>query len=183
MLISVVLFKLASGGFQFLTYATENYLEVQLEDFLSRDSGEGYNENITIIGERDYNNRTLIFYESDCQENIIVSYENKGKFGKHNVYNLERIVKSDNSIAMIDIYENNRKKYIILSSLNRDDFDSINIMNKSTNKILEEIDLKNISEEDFNINELNEKSVVIEYIPKSNIEIKLELNKKGLSLK
>ena len=85
-----------------------------------------------------------IFYESDCQENIIVSYENKGKFGKHNVYNLERIVKSDNSIAMIDIYENNRKKYIILSSLNRDDFDSINIMNKSTNKILEEIDLKNI---------------------------------------
>ena len=121
----------------------------------------------------------MIFYEADCQENIIVSYENKGKFGKHNVYNLERIVKSDNSIAMIDIYENNRKKYIILSSLNRDDFDSINIMNKSTNKILEEIDLKNISEEDFNINELNEKSVVIEYIPKSNIEIKLELNKKS----
>lgn len=179
MLISVVLFKLASGGFQFLTYTTENYLEVQLEDFLSRDSGQGYNENITIIGERDYNNRTLIFYEADCQENIIVSYENKGKFGKYNVYNLERIVKSDNSIAMIDIYENNRKKYIILSSLNRDDFDSINIVNKSTNKILEEIDLKNISEEDFNINELNEKSVVIEYIPKSNIEIKLELNKKS----
>ena len=41
MLISVVLFKLASGGFQFLTYVTENYLEVQLEDFLSRDSGQG----------------------------------------------------------------------------------------------------------------------------------------------
>ena len=41
------------------------------------------------------------------------------------------------------------------------------------------LDLKNISEEDFNINELNEKSVVIEYIPKSNIEIKLELNKKS----
>ena len=44
-------FKLMNGGFMFLTYATDNYLEIQLEEFLFKESGQDYKDKITIIGE------------------------------------------------------------------------------------------------------------------------------------
>ncbi len=83
---------------------------------MSKESGQNYKNQVTTIGKRGYDDSALMFYEVNSGENIIVSYENKGKFGKYKVFNLERIIKSDNSIAMIDIYDNNRRRYIILSS-------------------------------------------------------------------
>ncbi|MBM6839842.1 hypothetical protein H9X77_16910, partial [Clostridium saudiense] len=94
---------------------------------------------------------------------MIVYYDNINYLGKYRVFRLDRIVKSDNSIVMIDIYDNNRRKYIVLSSLDKDEFSSINIVSKSTNKILEQIDLENISEYEFKVEELDDESIVLEY--------------------
>ncbi|MBC5628387.1 hypothetical protein H8S20_05700 [Clostridium sp. NSJ-6] len=172
-------FKLMNGGFMFLTYATDNYLEIQLEEFLFKESGQDYKDKITIIGEREYDNGTLIFYKINTNDNMIVYYENVTELGKYKVFSMDRVIKSDNSIAMIDVYDNNRRKYIILSSLDKDEFTSINIVSTTTNKILEQIELEKSSEDEFKIEELDDKSIMLEYIPKANVELKLELNKKS----
>lgn len=172
-------FKLMNGGFMFLTYATDNYLEIQLEEFLFKESGQDYKDKITIIGEREYDNGTLIFYKINNNDNMIVYYQNVTELGKYKVFSMDRVVKSDNSIAMIDVYDNNRRKYIILSSLDKDEFTSINIVSTTTNKILEQIELEKSSEDEFKIEELDDKSIMLEYIPKANVELKLELNKKS----
>lgn len=179
LLVIFVVFKLINYGFMFSTYATENYLEIQLEEFLFKQSGQDYKDKITTIGKYEYDDSTLIFYEINTNENMIVYYDNINYLGKYRVFRLDRIVKSDNSIVMIDIYDNNRRKYIILSSLDKDEFSSINIVSKSTNKILEQIDLENISEYEFKVEELDDESIVLEYIPKADVEVKLELNKKS----
>lgn len=179
LLVIFVVFKLINYGFMFSTYATENYLEIQLEEFLFKQSGQDYKDKITTIGKYEYDDSTLIFYEINTNENMIVYYDNISYLGKYRVFRLDRIVKSDNSIVMIDIYDNNRRKYIILSSLDKDEFSSINIVSKSTNKILEQIDLENISEYEFKVEELDDESIVLEYIPKADVEVKLELNKKS----
>lgn len=179
LLVIFVVFKLINYGFMFSTYATENYLEIQLEEFLFKQSGQDYKDKITTIGKHEYDDSTLIFYEINTNENMIVYYDNINYLGKYRVFRLDRIVKSDNSIVMIDIYDNNRRKYIILSSLDKDEFSSINIVSKSTNKILEQIDLENISEYEFKVEELDDESIVLEYIPKADVEVKLELNKKS----
>ena len=166
-------FKLMNGGFMFLTYATDNYLEIQLEEFLFKESGQDYKDKITII------NGTLIFYKINTNDNMIVYYENVTELGKYKVFSMDRVIKSDNSIAMIDVYDNNRRKYIILSSLDKDEFTSINIVSTTTNKILEQIELEKSSEDEFKIEELDDKSIMLEYIPKANVELKLELNKKS----
>lgn len=168
-----------NGGFMFLTYATDNYLEIQLEEFLFKESGQDYKDKITIIGEREYDNGTLIFYKINTNDNMIVYYENVTELGKYKVFSMDRVIKSDNSIAMIDVYDNNRRKYIILSSLDKDEFTSINIVSTTTNKILEQIELEKSSEDEFKIEELDDKSIMLEYIPKANVELKLELNKKS----
>lgn len=178
-LIAFIAIKLTNDGFRFFNYATENYLEIQLQDFLSKESGQDYKNKIFTIGQREYAGCTLMFYKADDYENIIVDYENKGSFGKHKIFNLERIIKSKNSISMIDIYDNNKRKYVILSGLDREEFSSINIISKKTDKILEQIDLGNLPKDEFNIAELSSNSIVLEYTPKSDIEIKLELNKKS----
>ena len=172
-------FKLMNGGFMFLTYATDNYLEIQLEEFLFKESGQDYKDKITIIGEREYDNGTLIFYKINTNDNMIVYYENVTELGKYKVFSMDRVIKSDNSIAMIDVYDNNRRKYIILSSLDKDEFTSINIVSTTTNKILEQIELEKSSEDEFKIEELDDKSIMLEYIPQANVELKLELNKKS----
>lgn len=179
LLVIFVVFKLINYGFMFSTYATENYLEIQLEEFLFKQSGQDYKDKITTIGKYEYDDSTLIFYEINTNENMIVYYDNINYLGKYRVFRLDRIVKSDNSIVMIDIYDNNRRKYIVLSSLDKDEFSSINIVSKSTNKILEQIDLENISEYEFKVEELDDESIVLEYIPKADVEVKLELNKKS----
>lgn len=179
LLVIFVVFKLINYGFMFSTYATENYLEIQLEEFLFKQSGQDYKDKITTIGKHEYDDSTLIFYEINTNENMIVYYDNINYLGKYRVFRLDRIVKSDNSIVMIDIYDNNRRKYIVLSSLDKDEFSSINIVSKSTNKILEQIDLENISEYEFKVEELDDESIVLEYIPKADVEVKLELNKKS----
>lgn len=179
LLIILVVFKFLNSGFMFLTYATDNYLEIQLEEFLFKESGQDYKDKITTIGDREYDNGTLIFYKINANDNIIVYYENITELGKYKLFSMDRVVKSDNSIAMIDVYDNNRRKYIILSSLDKDEFTSINIVSKTTNKILEQIELEKSSENELKIEELDDKSIVLEYIPQANVELKLELNKKS----
>ena len=179
LLIILVVFKFLNSGFMFLTYATDNYLEIQLEEFLFKESGQDYKDKITTIGDREYDNGTLIFYKINANDNIIVHYENITELGKYKLFSMDRVVKSDNSIAMIDVYDNNRRKYIILSSLDKDEFTSINIVSTTTNKILEQIELEKSSEDEFKIEELDDKSIMLEYIPKANVELKLELNKKS----
>lgn len=179
LLILIIVVKLINNGFKISTYSTENYLEDQLEEFLYNESGQEYKNRVITIGKREYEDCTLVVYEVDGDENIIVDYENEGKFGKYDVFNLKRIIKSDKSVAMIDIYDNSRRKYIILSSLDHNEFSSINIVNKSTDKILDEIYLEDISKEDFKIEKLNDKSTILEYIPKADVELRLELNKKS----
>lgn len=179
LLIILVVFKFLNSGFMFLTYATDNYLEIQLEEFLFKESGQDYKDKITTIGDREYDNGTLIFYKINANDNIIVHYENITELGKYKLFSMDRVVKSDNSIAMIDVYDNNRRKYIILSSLDKDEFTSINIVSKTTNKILEQIELEKSSENELKIEELDDKSIVLEYIPQANVELKLELNKKS----
>ena len=179
LLIILVVFKFLNSGFMFLTYATDNYLEIQLEEFLFKESGQDYKDKITTIGDREYDNGTLIFYKINANDNIIVHYENITELGKYKLFSMDRVVKSDNSITMIDVYDNNRRKYIILSSLDKDEFTSINIVSKTTNKILEQIELEKSSENELKIEELDDKSIVLEYIPQANVELKLELNKKS----
>ena len=103
----------------------------------------------------------------------------KGNLGAHKIYNLKRIVKGDNSVAMIAINDGNRNKCIILSALDNKEYSSINILNKNTDELLDKISLEENELGKYEVKDLGNNLRVLEYVPKAYVDMKLEVIKKS----
>lgn len=182
LLIGGLIFKLIKDGFSILTYTTDNLLINQLEDIISEEEGQDYKDNLTSLGDKEFDGGYLSFYKINNSENneyLIVEYVEKGNLGAHKIYNLKRIVKGDNSVAMIAINDGNRNKCIILSALDNKEYSSINILNKNTDEILDKISLEENELGKYEVKDLGNNLRVLEYIPKAYVDMKLEVIKKS----
>lgn len=182
LLIGGLIFKLIKDGFSILTYTTDNLLINQLEDIISEEEGQDYKDNLTSLGDKEFDGGYLSFYKINNSENneyLIVEYEKKGNLGAHKIYNLKRIVKGDNSVAMIAINDGNRNKCIILSALDNKEYSSINILNKNTDELLDKISLEENELGKYEVKDLGNNLRVLEYIPKAYVDMKLEVIKKS----
>lgn len=182
LLIGGLIFKLIKDGFSILTYTTDNLLINQLEDIISEEEGQDYKDNLTSLGDKEFDGGYLYFYKINNSENneyLIVEYVEKGNLGAHKIYNLKRIVKGDNSVAMIAINDGNRNKCIILSALDNKEYSSINILNKNTDEILDKISLEENELGKYEVKDLGNNLRVLEYIPKAYVDMKLEVIKKS----
>lgn len=182
LLIGGLIFKLIKDGFSILTYTTDNLLINQLEDIISEEEGQDYKDNLTSLGDKEFDGGYLYFYKINNSENneyLIVEYVEKGNLGAHKIYNLKRIVKGDNSVAMIAINDGNRNKCIILSALDNKEYSSINILNKNTDEILDKISLEENELGKYEVKDLGNNLRVLEYVPKAYVDMKLEVIKKS----
>ena len=182
LLIGGLIFKLIKDGFSILTYTTDNLLINQLEDIISEEEGQDYKDNLTSLGDKEFDGGYLYFYKINNSENneyLIVEYVEKGNLVAHKIYNLKRIVKGDNSVAMIAINDGNRNKCIILSALDNKEYSSINILNKNTDEILDKISLEENELGKYEVKDLGNNLRVLEYIPKAYVDMKLEVIKKS----
>lgn len=182
LLIGGLILKLMKDGFSILTYATDNLLVNQLEDIISEEEGQDYEGDLTSLGDKEFDGGYLVFYKINNSKNgeyIIAEYEKKGNLGSHKVLNLKRIVKGDNSVVMIEINDGNRNKCIILSALDNEEYSAINILNKDTDEILDEIILEDEEIKNYEIKDLGNEVIVIEYIPKAYVDMKLEVLKRS----
>lgn len=182
LLIGGLIFKLIKDGFSILTYTTDNLLINQLEDIISEEEGQDYKDNLTSLGDKEFDGGYLYFYKINNSENneyLIVEYVEKGNLGAHKIYNLKRIVKGDNSVAMIAINDGNRNKCIILSALDNKEYSSINILNKNTDELLDKISLEENELGKYEVKDLGNNLRVLEYVPKAYVDMKLEVIKKS----
>lgn len=179
--ISVAAFKLISDGFNFLTYATENNVEKQLEEILSRESDNNKTISVENIGFKEYGENYLGFFdvtESETDELVIVKYSKVAKLGQNNVLNFSRIIKGDNSVVMMDIADNEEKQYIIFSGVDSKEYTGLNIFDKDDNELLLEIDLKK-KDQTIKEEKIAEKYSLFTYETKNNEDIRLELVQKS----
>lgn len=181
LLIGVIIGKLYVDGFKFYTYSTENLIQEQIESIIKIDTGKSYDGKVKEVSVKEINDSYLAFFsiEEDSEDQCIIAKYNKGfSFGKHKVLNLDKIIKSSNSVAMMELLDDN-DEYIILISTESGKYESINIVSGSDNEVLETIELTDEGIESKGGEKLSNEIYLLGYKNNDRKEIGIELVKKS----
>ena len=181
-IIGVILFNLYNNGFEFYTYTTENYIKEQIEGIIGMDDGKDYKGKIDELAVKEINGSYLgLFCIKNGDENqcVIAKYKESFDLGKHKVLNLDKIIKSSNSVAMLDLSESSDNDLVILISTDEDKYEGINIVSLSNDEVLENIGLTEDGIDSFGGEILKDNIYLLQYNAEQNKEIGIELVKKS----
>lgn len=182
LIIGVVLFNLYNNGFKFYTYTTENYIKEQVEGIISMDDGKDYEGKIEELAVKEINGSYLGFFcikDGDENQCVIAKYKESFDLGNHKVLNLDKIIKSGNSVAMLDLSESKDNELIILISTDKDMYEGINIVSLNDDEVLENIGLTDEGIDTFGGEVLKDNVYLLQYNSDEHKEIGIELVKKS----
>ena len=182
LIIGVVLFNLYNNGFKFYKYTTENYIKEQVEGIISMDDGKDYEGKIEELAVKEINGSYLGFFcikDGDENQCVIAKYKESFDLGNHKVLNLDKIIKSGNSVAMLDLSESKDNELIILISTDKDMYEGINIVSLNDDEVLENIGLIDEGIDTFGGEVLKDNVYLLQYNSDEHKEIGIELVKKS----
>lgn len=175
-------FKVYKDGFKIYTYATENLIQDQLGEIIAEEENVNGELSIETISIEQYGDYYYGFYligddsESQC---TIATYTMDKKIGKHNVYNLHKIMKSSNSVSMVEAEVNGDSEYLTLLSTATGEYESINILSATSQEVIDNITLTDEGIEQIGGKKVKENIYIIDYKPENGEKVSVELVRKG----
>ena len=183
LIIGAIVLNLYNKGFKFYTYTTENYIVDQVKGIIGIDDGKNYDGRIEELSiKKIYDSYFGFFSIKDINGNKygIAKYKECFNLGSHKVLNLDKIIKASNSVAMIELSEENNHEFLILVSLDEDKYESLNIVSLNNNdEILENSELTSEGVETFGGELLKDNVYLLKYKADEYMEIGIELVKKS----
>ncbi|WP_297714443.1 hypothetical protein [Clostridium sp.] len=182
LIIGFIVLNLYNKGFKFYTYTTENYIKDQIEGIIEIDNGQDYSGKIEELSIKDMNSSYLgFFYIKDNNENqcVIAKYKECFNLGSHTVLNLDKVIKGSNSVAMVDLSEDNNNDLLILISADEDKYESLNIVSLNDEEVLDNITLTDEGIKEFGGELLKDNIYLLQYKADEYKEIGIELVKKS----
>lgn len=181
-LIGMLIYNLYNKGFKFYTYSTDNLLLEQIEGIMKIDTGENYNNKINKLDIKNINEQYIGLFYIDGEEDgqcLIAKYSEKFNLGKNKVLNLDKVIKSSNSVVMLDLSSETNKEYIILISNKDDKYEEVNIVTSSSGEIIDNIELSDEGMQEVNGEKIDDYIYYIKYEPEIQGNIGIELVKKS----
>ena len=182
LIVGFTVLNLYNKGFKFYTYTTENYIMEQIEGIMERDNGQDYSGKIEELSIKDMNDSYLGFFsiknnnENQC---VIAKYKECFNLGSHTVLNLDKVIKGSNSVAMVNLDEENNNDFLILVSNDEDKYESLNIISLNNEEVLDNITLTDEGIKEFGGELLKDNIYLLQYKADEYKEIGIELVKKS----
>ena len=179
LIVGFTVLNLYNKGFKFYTYTTENY---KIEGIMEIDNGQDYSGKIEELSIKDMNDSYLGFFsiknnnENQC---VIAKYKECFNLGSHTVLNLDKVIKGSNSVAMVNLDEENNNDFLILVSNDEDKYESLNIISLNNEEVLDNITLTDEGIKEFGGELLKDNIYLLQYKADEYKEIGIELVKKS----
>ena len=180
--IGFIVLNLYNKGFKFYTYVTENYIMEQIEGIVGIDDGKNYRGKIEELSIKDIEGSYLGFFSiKDNNENqcVIAKYKECFNLGSHTVLNLDKVIKGSNSVAMVELAEENNSDFLILVSNDEDKYESLNIISLNNEEVLDNITLTDEGIKEFGGEILKDNIYLLQYKADEYKEFGIELVKKS----
>ncbi|MDU4882120.1 hypothetical protein [uncultured Clostridium sp.] len=180
--IGFIVLNLYNKGFKFYTYVTENYIMEQIEGIIGIDDGKNYRGKIEELSIKDIGGSYLGFFSiKDNNENqcVIAKYKECFNLGSHTVLNLDKVIKGSNSVAMVELSEENNNDFLILVSNDEDKYESLNIISLNNEEVLDNITLTDEGIKEFGGELLKDNIYLLQYKADEYKEFGIELVKKS----
>lgn len=180
--IGFIVLNLYNKGFKFYTYVTENYIMEQIEGIIGIDDGKNYRGKIEELSIKDIGGSYLGFFSiKDNNENqcVIAKYKECFNLGSHTVLNLDKVIKGSNSVAMVELSEENNSDFLILVSNDEDKYESLNIISLNNEEVLDNITLTDEGIKEFGGDLLKDNIYLLQYKADEYKEFGIELVKKS----
>ncbi|WP_370830536.1 hypothetical protein [Clostridium sp.] len=180
--IGFIVLNLYNKGFKFYTYVTENYIMEQIEGIVGIDDGKNYRGKIEELSIKDIEGSYLGFFSiKDNNENqcVIAKYKECFNLGSHTVLNLDKVIKGSNSVAMVELSEENNSDFLILVSNDEDKYESLNIISLNNEEVLDNITLTDEGIKEFGGDLLKDNIYLLQYKADEYKEFGIELVKKS----
>lgn len=180
--IGFIVLNLYNKGFKFYTYVTENYIMEQIEGIVGIDDGKNYRGKIEELSIKDIEGSYLGFFSiKDNNENqcVIAKYKECFNLGSHTVLNLDKVIKGSNSVAMVELSEENNNDFLILVSNDEDKYESLNIISLNNEEVLDNITLTDEGIKEFGGELLKDNIYLLQYKADEYKEFGIELVKKS----
>lgn len=180
--IGFIVLNLYNKGFKFYTYVTENYIMEQIEGIVGIDDGKNYRGKIEELSIKDIEGSYLGFFSiKDNNENqcVIAKYKECFNLGSHTVLNLDKVIKGSNSVAMVELSEENNSDFLILVSNDEDKYESLNIISLNNEEVLDNITLTDEGIKEFGGEILKDNIYLLQYKADEYKEFGIELVKKS----
>ena len=180
--IGFIVLNLYNKGFKFYTYVTENYIMEQIEGIIGIDDGKNYRGKIEELSIKDIEGSYLGFFsiknnnENQC---VIAKYKECFNLGSHTVLNLDKVIKGSNSVAMVELSEENNNDFLILVSNDEDKYESLNIISLNNEEVLDNITLTDEGIKEFGGELLKDNIYLLQYKADEYKEFGIELVKKS----
>ena len=116
LIIGAIVLNLYNKGFKFYTYTTENYIVEQIEGIIGIDDGKNYKGKVEELSIKEINGSYLGFFcikDSGENQYAIAKYKECFNLGSHKVLNLDKIIKGNNSVAMLELSEENNNEEVL----------------------------------------------------------------------
>lgn len=182
LIVGFIVLNLYNKGFKFYTYTTENYIMDQIEGIIEIDNGQDYSGKIEELSIKDMNNSYLGFFsikDNDENQCVIAKYKKCFNLGSHRVLNLDKVIKGSNSVAMVNLAEENSNDFVILISTDEDKYESLNIVSLNNEKVLDNIILTDEGIAEFGGELLKDNVYLLQYTADEYKDIGIELVKKS----
>ncbi|MDO5779778.1 MAG: hypothetical protein Q4Q02_04555 [Clostridium sp.] len=182
LIVGFIVLNLYNKGFKFYTYTTENYIMEQIEGIIEIDNGQDYSGKIEELSIKDMNGSYLVFLsikDSNEKQCVIAKYKECFNLGSHRVLNLEKVIKGSNSVAMVNLAEENNNDFLILISTDEDKYESLNIVSLNNEEVLDNIILTDEGIAEFGGEVLKDNVYLLQYTADEYKEIGIELVKKS----
>ena len=154
----------------------------QIEGIMEIDNGQDYSGKIEELSIKDMNDSYLGFFsiknnnENQC---VIAKYKECFNLGSHTVLNLDKVIKGSNSVAMVNLDEENNNDFLILVSNDEDKYESLNIISLNNEEVLDNITLTDEGIAEFGGELLKDNIYLLQYKADEYKEIGIELVKKS----
>ena len=182
LIVGFTVLNLYNKGFKFYTYTTENYIMEQIEGIMEIDDGKNYSGKIEELSIKDIEGSYLGFFSiKDNNENqcVIAKYKECFNLGSHTVLNLDKVIKGSNSVAMVELSEENNNDFLILVSNDEDKYESLNIISLNNEEVLDNITLTDEGIKEFGGELLKDNIYLLQYKADEYKEFGIELVKKS----
>ena len=183
LMIGAIVLNLYNKGFKLYIYTTENYIVEQIEGIIGIDDGKNYKGKVEELSIKEINGSYLGFFcikDSGENQYAIAKYKECFNLGSHKVLNLDKIIKGSNSVAMLELSEENNNEFVILISSDADKYEGLNIVSLNNNEeVLENIELTTEGMESFGGELLKDNVYLLTYKADEYKEIGIELVKKS----
>ena len=182
LIVGFTVLNLYNKGFKFYTYTTENYIMEQIEGIMEIDNGQDCSGKIEELSIKDMNDSYLGFFsiknnnENQC---VIAKYKKCFNLGNHKVLNVNKVIKGSNSVAMVNLAEENNNDFIILISSDKDKYESLNIVSLNNEEVLDNIILTDEGIAEFGGEVLKDNVYLLKYTADEYKEIGIELVNKS----